>query len=168
MPGSHRPRSPRGRAQRECRPQGPRQCAHGQEDVAKARIEAALTLTTAVEEPDMADSPRIPRESRRQPVDPVTAGPHERALTGVSAGPFSTWWQVKDSNLRSFRDGFIVHERQAGEQRQWLSTNTLPCVFPTDSRPHPTTAGQPSEQFARSLLRATTSRPNASDPSHHG
>ena len=23
-------------------------------------------------------------------------------------GPFSTWWQVKDSNLRSFRDGFTV------------------------------------------------------------
>src|SRR5664280_300716 len=79
-----------------------------------------------------------------------------------------TWWLVKDSNLRSFRDGFTVHERQAGEQRQCLSTNTLPCVFPTDSRLHPTTAGQPSEQFARSLLRATTSRPNASDPSHHG
>src|SRR5450759_2748876 len=80
----------------------------------------------------------------------------------------TTCWQVKDSNLRSFRDGFTVHERQAGEQRQCLSTNTLPCVFPTDSRLHPTTAGQPSEQFARSLLRATTSRPNASDPSHHG
>src|ERR1035437_8931510 len=38
-------------------------CVYGQEDVAKARIEAALALTAAVEGPDVAKtSPRIPRE----------------------------------------------------------------------------------------------------------
>jgi integrase len=38
-------------------------CVYGQEDVAKARIEAALALTAAVEGPDVAvTSPRIPRE----------------------------------------------------------------------------------------------------------
>ena len=57
-------------------------------------------------------------------------------LTGVSAGqgPFSTLWQVKDSNLRSFRDGFTDQRRQACDQRQCLSPRQLPCVFPTDSR----------------------------------
>ena len=33
-------------------------------------------------------------------------------------GPFSTWWQVKDSNLRSFRDGFTDQRRQACDQRE--------------------------------------------------
>src|SRR5665647_3027338 len=31
-----------------------------------------------------------------------------------------TWWQVKDSNLRSFRDGFTDHARQACDQRECL------------------------------------------------
>src|SRR5450631_3401509 len=31
-------------------------------------------------------------------------------------GPLSTWWQVKDSNLRSFRDGFTVPRLQACDQ----------------------------------------------------
>jgi hypothetical protein len=38
-------------------------CVYGQEEVAKARIEAALALATAIEEPDVTvTSPRIPRE----------------------------------------------------------------------------------------------------------
>jgi integrase len=38
-------------------------CVYGQEEVAKARIEAALALTVAVEESDVTvTSPRIPRE----------------------------------------------------------------------------------------------------------
>ena len=49
-------------------------------------------------------------------------------------GLLSTWWQVKDSNLRSFRDGFTDHGRQAGDQRKCLSPRQLPCVFPTNSR----------------------------------
>ena len=41
----------------------PAKCVYGQEGVAKARIEAALALTSAVEGPDVAEtSPRIPRE----------------------------------------------------------------------------------------------------------
>src|SRR5664280_2183102 len=78
-------------------------------------------------------------------------------------GPFSTWWQVKDSNLRSFRDGFTVHERQAGEQRQCLSTNTLPCVFPTNSRRQPGPTGHslaraPSPMVANRETPAALSR----------
>jgi hypothetical protein len=40
--------------------------------------------------------------------------------TGASAGQvalLSTWWQVKDSNLRSFRDGFAAH-RAVGPKAQ--------------------------------------------------
>ena len=51
-----------------------------------------------------------------------------------------TRWQVKDSNLRSFRDGFTDHRRQGRDQRECLSAEQLPCVFPTDTRPQPTTA----------------------------
>ena len=45
-----------------------------------------------------------------------------------------TRWQVKDSNLRSSRDGFTDQRRQARDQRQCLSPNKLPGVFPTDTR----------------------------------
>jgi hypothetical protein len=44
-----------------------------------------------------------------------------------------TRWQVKDSNLRSFRDGFTVLGRQACDQQKCLSTRQLPCVFGADS-----------------------------------
>src|ERR1039458_4458215 len=50
----------------------------------------------------------------------------------------STWWQVKDSNLRSFRDGSTDHRPHARDQRQCLSPDKLPGVFPTDSRRQPT------------------------------
>jgi hypothetical protein len=49
----------------------------------------------------------------------------------------STWCQVKDSNLRSFRDGSTDQGRQACDQRECLVPQQLPCVFPTDSRPQP-------------------------------
>jgi hypothetical protein len=52
----------------------------------------------------------------------------------------NTWWQVKDSNLRSFRDGFTDHRLQASDQRQCLSPSKLPGVFPADSRRQPTSA----------------------------
>ena len=51
-----------------------------------------------------------------------------------------TRWQVKDSNLRSSRDGFTVQRRQACDQRECLSPQQLPCVFPTNSRRQPTSA----------------------------
>ena len=50
------------------------------------------------------------------------------------------------SELDTSTQELWLHVQSPGEQRQCLSTNTLPCVFPTDSRLHPTTAGQPSEQ----------------------
>jgi len=72
-----------------------------------------------------------------------TKGP----LAGISAirGPFSTWWQVKDSNLRGFRVGFTDHRPHARDQRQCLSPNTsgrIPNRQPTstdDSRSQPDT-----------------------------
>jgi hypothetical protein len=67
----------------------------------------------------------------------------------------STQWQVKDSNLRSFRDGFTDQGRQACDQRECPVPQQLACVFPTDSRPQPTTTGHRSEQFAFTR-RATT------------
>ena len=52
-----------------------------------------------------------------------------------------TRWQVKDSNLRSSRDGFTDHGRQARDQRKRPFHRQLTCGFPTDSRPQPTAAG---------------------------
>src|SRR5664280_1961931 len=55
-------------------------------------------------------------------------------------GPFSTWWQVKDSNLRSFRDGFTDHRLQTRDQPKRLTRQHLRGVFPADSRRQPTSA----------------------------
>ena len=68
------------------------------------------------------------------PEGPQPAFPLFRGLT-------CTWWQVKDSNLRSFRNGFTVPTPQACDQRERLSTRQLPCVFPTNSRRQPLPAG---------------------------
>jgi hypothetical protein len=54
-----------------------------------------------------------------------------------------TRWQVKDSNLRSSRDGFTVLGRQGCDQQKCLSIRQLSGVFPADSWPQPTTAGRP-------------------------
>ena len=65
-----------------------------------------------------------------------------------------TWWQVKDSNLRSSRDGFTDHGRQARDQRKRPFHRQLTCVFPTDIRRQPTTADgsrTPNEQLLRRL-----------------
>jgi len=59
-------------------------CVYGQEDVAKAPIEAALALIAAVGEPQVAVTSRRTAVDSR--FDPITAGPHERPPTGVSAG----------------------------------------------------------------------------------
>ena len=66
-----------------------------------------------------------------------------------------TWWQVKDSNLRSFRDGFTDHRPHARDQRQCVSPNKLPGVFPTDSRRQPTLP----------VANRTTCNPNSASPS---
>jgi len=75
-------------------------------------------------------------------------GAEEAPLLHRIRGPLSTWWQVKDSNLRSFRDGFTDHGRQAPDQRECLFPPKLTCVFPTNNRPQPTATGHPGEQFA--------------------
>jgi hypothetical protein len=41
-----------------------------------------------------------------------------------------TWWQVKDSNLRSFRDGFTVPRLQAGDQRKRPTRNNFHAYSP--------------------------------------
>src|ERR1035438_2260831 len=74
-----------------------------------------------VEEPHVAvassrNSSRTVVDSR---VDPITAGPHG-----------STWWQVKDSNLRSFRDGFTVPRLQACDQRKCLTCKKFRAYSP--------------------------------------
>jgi len=52
-------------------------------------------------------------------VDPITAGPHG-----------STPWQVKDSNLRSFRDGFTDQRQQPRDQPKRLSPNNFRAYSP--------------------------------------
>ena len=71
-------------------------------------------------------------------------------------GPFSTWWQVKDSNLRSFRDGFTDQRRQACDQRQYLSPDNFRAYSPQiagDNRQQPDTPASNS----RSRRRTTSS-----------
>ena len=41
-----------------------------------------------------------------------------------------TWWQVKDSNLRSFRDGFTVPRLQACDQRRRLALSNFRAYSP--------------------------------------
>src|SRR5476649_1167208 len=45
-----------------------------------------------------------------------------------------TRWQVKDSNLRSSRDGFTVLGRQGCDQQKRLTNRELPCAFRTNIR----------------------------------
>ena len=58
-----------------------------------------------------------------------------------------TWWQVKDSNPRSFRDGSTVQRRQARDQRKRTVHRQLTCAFPTDTRRQPTAAGHFGDEF---------------------
>jgi len=87
------------------------------------------------------DTPKHPAGRRRWERE-------EAPLLHHIKGSFSTWWQVKDSDLRSFRETAFLQRRQACDQRQCRSARQLPCVFPTDSEPPPTTAGHPSEHYA--------------------
>ena len=80
-----------------------------------------------------------------------------------------TWWQVKDSNLRSFRDGFTDHRHQASDQRQCLSPSKLPGVFPTDSRRQPTSAvanRTPMSRAQEHLSLSPSARPGTGSSGH--
>src|ERR1035437_10855527 len=48
----------------------------------------------------------------------------------------STWWQRKDSNLRSFRDGFTVPRLQARDQRKCLTRNNFRAYSPQIADAH--------------------------------
>jgi hypothetical protein len=99
----------------------------------RIRIEAALALTTAAEEPQVAvTSSRTAVVGR---FDPITAGPHG-----------STWWRVKDSNLRSFRDGFTVPRLQARDQQKCLTSNNFRAYSPQTAD---VGQGQPDTSEAR-------------------
>jgi hypothetical protein len=66
-------------------------------------------------------------------VEPISARPHG-----------STWWQVKESNLRTLRDGFTVPRLQACDQRKRLTRNNFRAYSPQTaevSRGQPDTSG---------------------------
>ena len=105
-------------------------------------------------------SPRIPHKPRRRPTRlrrlcghrPATPEPDDRQNGTVFDTPTRykkeglrprfrrsealsrTRWQVKDSNLRSFRDGFTDHGRRRADQRKRPFHRQLTCAFPTNSR----------------------------------
>jgi hypothetical protein len=138
---------------RPARRRGPELTGAFPADVDPARLPSTFAQVTALRpKAEMVDSSNpfwIPPPGTRE--GPRPAFPQVR-------GPLSTWWQVKDSNLRSFRDGFTDHRLRARDLRQCLSPNKLPGVFPTDSRRQPTTAvasrtpPRPQEHLSRRAL----------------
>src|SRR5450759_1070070 len=96
--------------------------------------------------------PKLPgafrANSRRQPLWPdhsrTTRKCPQPAFPQVK-GPFSTWWQVKDSNLRSFRDGFTVPRLQACDQRKRLTCNNFRAYSPQTAV---ASRGQPDAKHA--------------------
>jgi len=139
---------------RPARRRGPELTGAFPADVDPARLPSTFAQVTALRpKAEMVDSSNpfwIPPPGTRE--GPRPAFPQVR-------GPLSTWWQVKDSNLRSFRDGFTDHRHQACDQRKCRSCRQLSCVFPTDGRRPPATAGHPGEHFA--LRGATRCHPTA-------
>src|ERR1035437_9262179 len=113
-------------------------------DVDPARLPSTFAQVTALRpKAEMVDSSNpfwIPPPGTRE--GPRPAFPQVR-------GPLSTWWQVKDSNLRSFRDGFTDQRRQALDQRKRPFHRQLTCAFPTDTRRPSATAGHPDGQRLR-------------------
>ena len=72
-------------------------------------------------------------------------GAEEAPLLHRIRGPLSTWWQVKDSNLRSFRDGFTVPRLQDRDQRKRLTRNNFRAYSPQTAdvgRVQPDTSGR--------------------------
>ena len=77
-----------------------------------------------------------------------------------------TWWQVKDSNLRSFRDGFTDHQPETRDQPERLNHKQLTGVFQADSRRQPTSAvanrtpPRPQELLSRSASVSVCATPS--------
>src|SRR5450759_5183939 len=93
---------------RPARRRGPELTGAFPADVDPSRLPSTFAQVTALRpKAEMVDSSNpfwIPPPGTRE--GPRPAFPQVR-------GPLSTWWQVKDSNLRSFRDGFTDHRHQA-------------------------------------------------------
>src|SRR5665647_3416373 len=89
---------------RPARWRGPNFLTYSPQTSNPARPPSAFTQVTALgPKTEMTDSSTpywIPPPGTQE--GPRPAFPQVR-------GPLRTWWQVKDSNLRSFRDGFTVH-----------------------------------------------------------
>ena len=100
-------------------------------DVDPARLPSTFAQVTALRpKAEMVDSSNpfwIPPPGTRE--GPRPAFPQVR-------GPLSTWWQVKDSNLRSFRDGFTVPRLQTCDQRKRLSRNNFHAYSPQIADDH--------------------------------
>jgi hypothetical protein len=96
----------------------------------------------------------------------LTNALHQQAFNALSGSPGARAYY---DALRDRDISYNAALRQLGNRLVGILNGCLKTHSPYDEATawNPT-AGQPSEQFARSLLRATTSRPNASDPSHHG
>jgi|SRR5450631_647280 len=112
-------------------------CVYGQDEVARTRIEAALAPTAArkphVNKTSPAYSRRTAANSRKQPVLPDHSRITQRGLRPAFPqvrGPLRTWWQVKDSNLRSFRDGYTVLGLQACDQQKRCPRNNFRAYSP--------------------------------------
>ena len=122
-------------------------------DVDPARLPSTFAQVTALRpKAEMVDSSNpfwIPPPGTRE--GPRPAFPQVR-------GPLSTWWQVKDSNLRSFRDGFTDHRPQDRDQPGRLTSKQFPGVFQADGRRQPTSAvanrtpPRPQEHLSRRAL----------------
>ena len=70
-----------------------------------------------------------------------------------------TWWQVKDSNLRSFRDGFTVPRLQDRDQRKRLTHNNFRAYSPQiadDHRLPPDTSASDSHSRRRATRSSRT------------
>ena len=104
-------------------------CIVGQDEQSRHRVERALRGHDPAAEPVRNEtSPRFPCASRRRPLTTATRrtpGRDDRRASDRrfrwSEALLCTWWQVKDSNLRSSRDGFTVRAIRAP-----LPAQTLP------------------------------------------
>ena len=96
---------------------------------------------------------RYPRQVYEQ--GPQPASPQVKS-------PLRTWWQVKDSNLRSFRDGFTDQRQQARDQPRRLSLDNFRAYSP-QTADNGWLQPDPSEQFAFTATRRDV-EPDATRP----
>ena len=106
------------------------------EDIGSSAFVQVTGLRPKAEITDSSTPSRIPLPDTQE--DPCPAFPQAR-------DPFSTWWQVKDSNLRSSRDASTDLRRQACDQQYCPSSRNFRAYAPQiadDHRPPPDTSSQ--------------------------